>query len=126
MKKILVLLAILISGIAFSQQEYRIYKIKFGPKNNYTNDYDTQENRVNMRMILDNSVVKIFDDARSVYITKNYRVIKEDSQGSIAKWDAVDERGRNVGIFMTFNKETNESSLAVMYNDFMFQYFFVE
>lgn len=126
MKHLLVTLAILLGTVAYGQHEYHIYKVLTGPYNNYTNQYDTREKEVNIRMVFDNSVVRIYDDARSVYIVRNHQEVKNDQQGMISKWDAVDERNRNVGIYMAMNRQTGEQSLAVVYSDFMFQYFFVD
>lgn len=124
MKKLIASLLVLLCTAVYSQTEYRIYKINYGPKNEYTGNYDTKEESADMRMVFDNSVVRIYDEARSVYIVTNHQEIKDDSEGAVAKWDAKDERGRNVGIFMVLNRKTGEQSLAVAYSDFMFQYFF--
>lgn len=126
MKKILITLLIFVASFSYSQNQYHIYKVRSGPYNQYTKEYDLRDNYVSIGMVFDNSVVRIFDEARSVYITRNYREIKNDYTGTIAKWDGVDEKGRSVGIFMAYNKQSNESSIAVVYNDFMFQYFFNE
>lgn len=126
MKKLFTVVLVLGCVLSFAQSTYRIYMVRSGPFNTYTREYDTRETTANMVMEFDNSVVRISDNAHSVYIARNYREIKNDYEGSIGKWDGVDEKGRNVGIYMTFNKAANESSLAIVYNDFIFQYFFYE
>lgn len=79
-----------------------------------------------MVMMFDNSVIKVFDDARSVYIVRNYREIQNDYRGIIGKWDGVDEKGRSVGVFMSFINQTKEQFLTIAYNDFIFHYYFYE
>lgn len=128
MKK-LILTIILFLCVLFqinAQSRYHVYMVRSGPYNNYSGQYDTNDHMTNMTIEFDNSVVRISDNARSVYIVRNYQEIKNDNQGNIAKWDGIDEKGRNVGVYMTFNKVANESSLAIVYNDYMFQYFFNE
>lgn len=127
MKKLLTILFIFACVLpSQSQTRYNIYKVVSGPKNQYTNEYVVQENSVNMVMMFDNSVIKVFDDARSVYIVRNYNEIQNDYRGIIGKWDGVDEKGRSVGVFMSFINQTKEQFLTIAYNDFIFHYYFYE
>jgi hypothetical protein len=127
MKKLLLTALLALTVVcAFAQSRYRVYMVRSGPWNTYTREYDTREHVTDMVMEFDNSVIRMSDDARSVYIVRNYREVKNDYQGSMAQWDGVDEKGRSVGVYMTFNKIDKTASLAVVYSDFMFQYYFYE
>jgi hypothetical protein len=127
MRKLFTIVLVLVCVLSSqSQTQYHIYKVVSGPKNIYTNEYNTQEHSVGIGMIFDNSVIRIFDEARSVYIVRNYREIQNDYRTMIGKWDGVDEKSRSVGVFMTFNKQTKEQFVTIAYNDFIFQYYFYE
>jgi hypothetical protein len=76
-----------------------------------------------MRILLENSVIRVSDEANSVYIVNNSSIDQDDSQAIIASWDAVDEKARRCKIFMGVNKPTGVKSIIVMYNDYMLQYF---
>lgn len=124
MKKILIVILVFVCTLVYSQSNLNIYKVRYGPYNPYTEKFETDENFVDIRMTLENSVIKIYDDAHSVYIVRNHEEIRNDYQFIVSRWDGIDEKGRAVIVYMSFNKKDVESSLSIVYREYLLQYYF--
>jgi hypothetical protein len=75
---------------------------------------------------MENSVVRVRDDAHSTYITRNPRLEREDQKIKSVIWEAIDEKGREVSIMVIEHRDTGRWSIAVLYPGYMIQYFIVK
>jgi len=124
MKKILTIILVLTTLVSFSQSRLKVYAVKSGPYNFNIREFVTEYKSADMEIVLENSVIYVSDNAHSVYITSNHNMEENDSDAYISSWDAVDEKSRKCKIFIGQNRKTGENSMIVMYNDYMFQYFY--
>ena len=77
-----------------------------------------------MRIFLDKSVVRITDEARSVYIVNN-SILREDNDNSfVMQWDAIDEKARKCSMFMIYDRIKNEKIITIVYTDYVFHYYY--
>ena len=123
MKKVFTFIFVLTTLFSFSQQILEVYKIKSGPYNKYTETFNLESRESNMRIFLDNSTVRMTDEARSVYIVNNSILRENNGSAYIMQWDAIDEKARKCSMFMTYNRNINEKIITILYSDFVFHYY---
>jgi len=124
MKKLFIIIFVLCALISFSQETLQVYKIKSGPYNQYTETFNLQTRESGMRIFLDKSVVRITDEARSVYIVNN-SILREDNDNSfVMQWDAIDEKARKCSMFMIYDRIKNEKIITIVYTDYVFHYYY--
>jgi hypothetical protein len=112
--------------LAFGQsQVLQVYKIRTGYWNQFTESFDRfTEQESGMQILLEKNVVRISDEAHSVYIVNNSEVKQNDSEAIVVQWDAVDEKARPCAIFMAANRARNEKIFSVVYPTFILHYFY--
>lgn len=128
MKKITLTLAllILVATQALSQAQFRAYLVRSGPYNPYTKEFDTEEITANILITMENSVVRVRDNAHSVYITRNPTVDRDNTDMKAVRWEAIDEKGRDLYLSIIEHRNSGRWSMLLIYNDYMLQYFIEE
>jgi hypothetical protein len=123
MKKIIVILLLLISTAGYSQRYYSVYKIHSGPFDGNTRKFNLKEHMVNMRVTIKNDTMYVADSARSVYAIKQPTLERNDDNIVVISYKATDEKNRNCAIFTRTSKTIEDSSIIIVYSNYVFQYF---
>jgi hypothetical protein len=128
MKKITLtlVLLLLLALPTLAQTQFRAYLVRSGPYNPYTKEFDTEEIESNILITMENSVVKVRDNAHSVYITRNPTLDRDNTEMRAVRWEAIDEKGRDLYLSIIEHRNTGRWSMVLIYNDYMLQYFIEE
>lgn len=123
MRKTIILLLLLLALATQAQTHFRTYLIRSGPYNQYTKEFETQEIEAHILITMENSVVRVRDDAHSVYITRNPVLDRDNAEMKAVRWEAIDEKGRDLFLSIIEHRTWNRWSLLLIYPDYMLQYF---
>lgn len=124
MKKSLTIILLFISSFLFGQNVFRVYLVTSGPYDYYEKDFKLSENYTNLTIEVNNDVIRVNDRVSSTYFTSDHEVYRDDYEMRVDSWDAKDEKGRNCKILLANNRRSPDRSLSVIYNDYVFNYFF--
>lgn len=125
MKKVtLMMVAILISAITFSQTFYKVSKCSYST---YDNDrWTTQQNTYPERMfvIMNKSNVKITNEVESNFIMYGEVETKNYSTHTAYTWDAYDKEGKQCSLIFKISKNDASGNcyLSVLYGLYCFEY----
>lgn len=124
MKKLIVtLVVILISITSYSQKSYSIYKIRSGPFDGNTRKFDLKEYFVSMKAIINKDTMYVTDSARSKYAINQATLEQNNDNVVVVSYKAIDEKNRNCVVFTRTSKTIEDSSIIIVYNNYVFQYF---
>lgn len=126
MRKILLTLFLFISFFSFSQNVGHAYKVVLGPWDESTQGFILHQQKVDMRIFFEKTIIRVEDYVNSTYMTSNGRIEEDDDTYKIVSWDAIDEKSRKCKIFLGFYVKTREKSLAIIYPNYIFQYYYYD
>lgn len=125
MKTILIyIFTTIITFSVYGQSKFMIYKVVSGPWNSYDQEYELNENYVNMSMEMHSNIVRINDRVNSTYFLTNHEVTKDNYEIRMDSWDCVDEKGRNCKMLLGKSRVGPEKTISVVYKDYAFNYYF--
>lgn len=120
--QILLVLFILMSTHLYSQESYDVYRVASTRIKNGDN-CRIKSKKTQLKITIYEKLITISDVANSKYVLSNPTPIP-DYESKIMCYNGIDEENRKCNIILEDDYRNNESYLVVMYQNYMFKYFY--
>lgn len=125
MKKLIIFVSLFFSSyFTFSQgSTYYAAYVKKCVWDNYQEKFIWNEgNKTNLKIVLLDRMIRIYDQADSYYILKGEEKKNKQIEFEMSSWDANDESGRRVSVSLVNYFQSKEVVIMILYSDMGFAY----